>query len=133
MPDYLKVWTTVGSAGTLTQTDLAKVTLHGSIIQLGGEVVSTGAGSASTSASAVILNTVQAVVRYNLTPVDGLFITGAFRYHLQFRFRNHITAKLMEVDMLAGTESSSFSSTVRAFHPSPAFRFRRYRRLRTRP
>jgi hypothetical protein len=121
MPDYLKVWTTVGSAGTLTQTDLAKVTLHGSIIQLGGEVVSTGAGSASTSASAVILNTVQAVVRYNLTPVDGLFITGAFRYHLQFRFRNHITAKLMEVDMLAGTEKQLIFFNSQSFPSQPGF------------
>ena len=34
MDDKLKIWTTVGSAGILNQADLAKVTLHGSIIQL---------------------------------------------------------------------------------------------------
>jgi hypothetical protein len=35
MDDKLKIWTAVGSAGSLNQADLAKVTLHGSIIQVG--------------------------------------------------------------------------------------------------
>jgi hypothetical protein len=39
MDDKLKIWTTVGSAGILNQADLAKVTLHGSIIQIGVNIV----------------------------------------------------------------------------------------------
>ena len=121
MPDNVKVWTTVGSAGTLTQVDLAKVTLHGSIIQLGAEVVSTGGGTATTPALAAVQNTVQAVVRYNLTPVDGLFLTGPFHYHLQIRFRNHIIARLMETDMLSGTERQLISFNSQSFPPQPGF------------
>jgi hypothetical protein len=121
MPDNVKVWTTVGSAGTLAQADLAKVTMHGSIIQLGAEVVSTGGGTATTSALAAVQNTVQAVVRYNVTPVDGLFLTGAFHYHLQIRFRNHITARLMETDMLTGTERQLISFNSQSFPPQPGF------------
>jgi hypothetical protein len=121
MPDNVKVWSTVGSAGTLTQTDLAKVTLHGSIIQLGAEVISTGGGTATTLAHAAVQNTVQAVVRYNLTPVDGLFLTGAFHYLLQIRFRNHITARLMETDMLTGTEKQLIVFNSQSFPPQPGF------------
>jgi hypothetical protein len=35
MDDKLKIWTAVGSAESLNQADLAKVTLHGSVIQVG--------------------------------------------------------------------------------------------------
>ena len=121
MPDNVKIWTNVGSAGTLTQADLAKVTLHGSIIQLGAEIVSTGGGTTTTSALAAAQNTVQAVVRYNVTPVDGLFLTVPFRYHLQIRFRNHITAKLVETDMLSGTEKQLISFNSQSFPPQPGF------------
>jgi hypothetical protein len=122
MPDNVKVWTTVGSAGTLSQADLAKVTMHGSIIQLGSEIVSTGGSPATTAVlAAAVQNTTQAVVRYNITPVDGLFITGAFHYHLQIRFRNHITARLMEADMLTGTEKQLIAFNSQSFPPQPGF------------
>jgi len=121
MPDNVKVWTTVGSAGTLSQADLAKVTLHGSIIQLGAEIVSTGGGASTTAAAAPVQTTVQAVVRYNLTPVDGLFLTGGFRYHLQLRFRNHVLARLMETDMLTGTEKQLILFNSQSFPPQPGF------------
>ena len=39
MEDLKKSWTTVGSAGSLNQADLAKVTLHQSTIQLGTELL----------------------------------------------------------------------------------------------
>jgi hypothetical protein len=110
MDDQLKVWTTVGSAGTLNQADLAKVTLHQSIIQLGTELVpplpnQPAAGSAAFDLGANI-PTIQAVVRYNVTPVEGLFfVTTNFRYHLQLRFRGQVAARLMEVDLENGTET----------------------------
>src|SRR5579872_1722968 len=98
--DNVKVWTTVGSAGTLNQADLAKVSLHQSIIQLGSELTTTtGPSVAAPVPGGVLQSTIQAVVRYNITPVDGLFLTGHFKYALQVRFRNHITAKLMEADI----------------------------------
>jgi hypothetical protein len=108
MADLDKVWTSVGSAGTLNQADLAKVTLHQSIIQLGTELSTqpTAAPAAGTADAGVSLPTMQAVVRYNVTPVDGLFNPAHFRYSLQFRCRGQITAKLMEVDLTSGTETA---------------------------
>jgi hypothetical protein len=56
-------------------------------------------------------NGVQAVVRYNVTPVAGLFpepiqpLPGRFKYGLRIRCLNQITAKLMEVDLKTGAES----------------------------
>ena len=38
MDDGWKAWTTVGSAGTLDQTDLAKVHLFQSVVQLGTDL-----------------------------------------------------------------------------------------------
>jgi hypothetical protein len=105
MNNIKKIWTTVGSAGTLNQTDLAKVSLHQSIIQL-----ATGAPSSS-----------EAIVRYNLTPVDGVFFLGNFRYGLQIRFRGKIVAKLMEVDLANGTETQLILFDSSKFPRSPAF------------
>jgi hypothetical protein len=109
MADLNKVWTTVGSAGTLNQVDLANVTLHESIIQLGTEVL-----PPLTAAPAVGMGpggrvnfpTVQAVVRYNVTPVEGLFNVPPFKYNLLFRCRGQITANLIEVDFESGMETS---------------------------
>ena len=121
MPDNLKVWTTVGSAGTLNQADLAKVTLHQSIIQLGAELSNTGGAAAAPVPGGVLQNTIQAVVRYNVTPVDGLFLPGPFKYQLQVRFRNHITAKLMEVDLATGAEKQLLLLDSQSFPPNPNF------------
>lgn len=113
MSDEVRVWTTVGSAGTLNQADLAKVSLHQSIVQLGAEVITTQ-GVATTAAVQVpgpVLTNVHATVRYNVTPVDGLFPpllpngqVPPFHYVFEILFRNHVTAKLMEVDLSTGAE-----------------------------
>jgi hypothetical protein len=103
MDDSLKVWTTVGSAGTLDQADLAKVHLFQSIVQLG---VDFGSTQGAAAAARVIAPTTQAVVRYNVTPVDGLFFPmTAFTYQLQVRYRGHVSAKLMQVSVNTGEET----------------------------
>jgi hypothetical protein len=130
-----KTWTTVGSAGTLNQADLAKVTLHHSIIQLGVDLLppmpteaaaaqitvaakqlaaaATQLAAAATQAAGatpqaeLTFPTLRAVVRYNVTPVDGLFtVRGSLvSYVLRARFRGQVSAKLMEVDMDTGIET----------------------------
>ena len=124
MDDGIKVWTTVGSAGTLNQSDLAKVTLHQSIIQLGidfpGSTPTAGAAVAATPIGP-IGPTSQAVVRYNVTPVDGLFMTGRVNYTLQIRYRGTITAKLMEVDLSSGTEKQLLPFGTDRFPPVSGF------------
>jgi len=116
MDDSLKVWTTVGSAGIMDQADLAKVHMLQSIVQLG---VDLGSTQGAAAAARVTTPTTQAVIRYNVTPVDGLFFpTAAFTYQLQLRYRGHVNAKLMQVNINAGEEtqlvlfdSTSFPST----------------------
>jgi hypothetical protein len=108
MTDQMKIWTTVGSAGTLNQTDLAKVQLHQSIVQLGTDVIiDTGTTARAASVAPRFgAPTVQAVVRYNVTPVDGLFPPGSFfGYDLKIRYRGQITARLMQVDINTGEET----------------------------
>ena len=127
MDNQLKVWTTVGSAGALNQTDLAKVSLHQSVIQLGAELFPQASTKVATAQVAtpphlgLNLPTIQAVVRYNVTPVDGLFIEGKFKYQLQVRFRGRITAKLMQVDPENGTETQLILFDSNSFPPKPNF------------
>ncbi len=115
MDDGHKVWTTVGSAGTLDQTDLAKVHLFQSIVQLGADL---GSAQGGTAAARAIFPTTQAVVRYNVTPVAGLFFVDKnFKYQLRLRFRGHVTAKLMQVPIEGGEETAliQFDQTSNGF------------------
>jgi hypothetical protein len=127
MEDLEKSWTTVGSAGTLVQADLAKVTLHQSIIQLGTELApppATAAVADAPRADLVTLPTTQAVVRYNVTAADGLFNTPPFAYELRLRCRGQISAKLVEVDLASGTENTRIqfnSNNHNAFEDQHAF------------
>jgi len=127
MEDLQKSWTTVGSAGILNQTDLAKVTLHQSIIQLGTELLpppSTVAVADAPAVHLVHLPTMQAVVRYNVTSTAGLFNTGSFAYRLQLRCRGQISAKLIEVDLASGMEKTRIqfnSNNHTAFEDQVAF------------
>jgi len=102
MADLDKVWTTVGSTGILNQVDLAKVTLHQSIIQLGTEIITQP--PAATIAGLANLPSIQAVVRYNVTSVDGLFNSARFKYKLLLRCRGQVSANLIEVDLASGVE-----------------------------
>jgi hypothetical protein len=132
MDDKQKIWTTVGSAGILDQVDLAKVSLHQSIIQLGVAIAPPPATHAATAPHAAGqlgagFQTVQAVARYNITPVDGLFFeqvsTNPFHYALQLRYLGHVTAKLKQVDLGTGSEEDLilFDSTSPFFEVKPAF------------
>jgi hypothetical protein len=112
MDDSLKVWTTVGSAGTLDQADLEKVHMLQSIVQLGVDLGSTQGAAAATR---VAIPPTQAVLRYNVTPVDGLFFpTAKFTYQLQLRYRGHVNAKLVQVSIDTGEETPLvlFDSTL---------------------
>jgi hypothetical protein len=128
MDDLLKVWTTVGSAGTLNQADLAKVSLHQSVVQLGVDVlppVSMQFAAAQVTRATAHLGpnfpTIEAVVRYNVTPVDGLFLTGKFKYQLQIRCRGQISARLMQVDIENGQETQLLPDGTNSFQASPDF------------
>lgn len=110
-PEINKIWTTVGSAGTVDETDVSKVFFDRSVVQMGRPL----AGKLPTSKQSLF--TQSAVIRYNVTPVDGLFTpicrsefgkdcTGR---QLQLRYLAtpgaRIIAKLIEVDMATGAET----------------------------
>lgn len=110
--DVDKNWTTVGSAGTLDETSVGKVFFDQSKVQM-GQVVE----PPLPNPSSVILNqTVSAVIRYNVTPVDGFFVRRAcltnnsLDVQLTLRYLAsgpgaRVVAKLIEVDLATGTET----------------------------
>jgi hypothetical protein len=76
MGDEVRIWTSVGSAGTLSTTDLAKVTLDNAVVALGQEIVPPRPSTPEDPSAGVPQTS--AVVRYNIPPVDGLFLTSPF-------------------------------------------------------
>lgn len=106
-PDFEKLWTTVGSAGTVDEADVTKVILNRSTAQIGAPLVN----QPLAKKAIISFPTVSAVIRYNVTPVDGLFAfpQAAHGFILRVRFlatnRSGVTAKLVEVDLNSGTET----------------------------
>lgn len=126
-PDYNKIWTTVGADGTVDETDAKKVFFDHSVVQMGHPVggnlpaanpAKTTADSSIAQKPAVIISpTESAVIRYNVTPVDGLFASppggnapGAPGIQLKLRYlavglKAQVVAKLIEVDLATGVET----------------------------
>lgn len=115
--DSDKLWTTVGSDGTVDEADASKVRFDHSIVQLGSLAIVQAKRRVS-----ILPRTQSAVIRYNVTPVDGLFVTPTtspglkltLRY-LDTDSRAQVVAKLIEVDLATGLE------TQRLFFDSNAF------------
>lgn len=103
MADDGRYWTTVGSAGTLSAADLAKVSLNNAVITLGHGIAPPPATAAEDPS--IGLPHISAVVRYNVTPVDGLFAEGLFVYVLQLTYRGAVQARLVQFDHSTGTET----------------------------
>ncbi len=127
--DYTKHWTTVGSAGTVDEADVSKIEFNKNAVQLKGsgpivvqrlqnaETATTETRSPETTpdatSEAIISSpTETAVVRYNVTPVDGLFTASPYgigynalgmtvRY---LAIQGRVIIRLVEVDVFTGTE-----------------------------
>jgi hypothetical protein len=113
-----KVWTTVGSAGTLDESSMGKVFFDHGTVQMGHPI----SGPKPLKENAALPPQIQsAVIRYNVTPVDGLFTLqaspcvveaggGCAFYGLTVRClaagnSGKVTANLIEIDMATGTET----------------------------
>jgi hypothetical protein len=123
MSDEVRVWTTVGSAGTLSATDLAKVTLHNAVIALGRDIVKSAASAPDDSAA---VPPITAIVRYNITPVDGLFPASAtpldrFHYRLQLLYRGTVRARLVQVSLANGADHDLLHFDSTDFPPAHSF------------
>ena len=112
--DYSKLWSCVGSAGVVDPADVERVVMIGPVIQLGpgGGAVVGDLAEAAAPPAAPKFQTIQAVVRYGVTPVAGVSTYPEYKnkeiYQLGLRFRigeGTIGAKLMQVDVLTGAES----------------------------
>lgn len=135
--DYQRHWTTVGSAGTVDEADTAKVEFNKSTVQMKGSGVIVAQPIASfaeaktteaTAASVIALPTESAVVRYNVTAVDGLFMGAPYgtgdTYGMTVRYwasgsAARVVVRLMEVDIYTGVEvermkldSANFASST---------------------
>jgi hypothetical protein len=130
--DGNKMWTTVGSTGTLDKNDVSKVSLGHSIVQIG--IALAGNMPVAQNLSVLPTFTESAVVRYNVTPVDGLFnpppvsAPNTQGVHLQLRYlavRAQVIAKLIEVDLATGVETTrlTFNSSDSAFPPVDGYHF----------
>lgn len=121
--DLQKVWTTVGSAGRVDETSTAKVVFEGSIVQLGPVIE-------HPVPAALPPQTESAVIRYHVTPADGLFDprspcsvgTGNNCPGIKLELRYvasgpdaQVTAKLIEVDLATGSETELLSFDSKDF------------------
>jgi len=122
MEDYLKIWTTVGSAGSVTAKDLAQVRLENGVIALGHDVASPASGPTVDPSAA--FPPVTAVVRYNVTPVDGLFFPpppAEYHYQLQVCYRGAVRARLVRVALADGAENDLLHFDSTAYPPAHTF------------
>jgi hypothetical protein len=124
-PDFNRIWTTVGSAGTVDEASTNKVLLDHSTAQLGRLlIIQPAARSAKRRAGVIGAQLESAVIRYNVTPVDGFFVFPQVSFpnsagvELRVRFLNSgggakVIATLIEVDQATGVETTRmiFDST----------------------
>lgn len=115
VPAASKIWTTVGSAGTVDDTDGSKVTFDHGTAQVGRRPLINQSAAATSpaappqAAADAFNQTTSAVIRYNLTPVDGLFVPGS-AIELELRYLDvgrdaQVIVELIEADLANGTEN----------------------------
>jgi hypothetical protein len=106
-PDGNRFWTTVGSAGTLDEASEGKVFFDRAVVQKGDTLVVAPATRQIRTDGTTVDTTDSAVIRYNVTAVDGLF--GLPDLAMIVRFRDEgktarVIAQLIEVDLATGAE-----------------------------
>lgn len=109
MQDNQKLWSSVGSAGTVDLADLDKVVFDNSIVELIGITPVIFESRHLAISTAPILTHIRAVVRYGVTPVDGITNPNSqLAYGLTLRYRDgagQVTARLIQVEIATGTET----------------------------
>jgi hypothetical protein len=113
--DYSKLWSCVGSAGAVNPADSQKVVLSNSAVQLGpslGGIVQEKVARAAAPPVGLPTETIQAVIRYGVTPVTGVSTSPEYQsqesYQLGLRCRigqGTIVARLIQVNVESGEES----------------------------
>lgn len=82
-PDANRLWTTVGSDGTVDEASAGKVFFDHGMVQRGRPLAGSSTASAAPApaapAPAAPVQQTSAVMRYNVTAVDGLFAGGGLQ------------------------------------------------------
>ena len=115
------MWITIATWSGLSReaADLAKVSLEKSVITLGVGLAPPPADAAEEPA--IGFPTTSAVVRYNVTPVDGLFLDGRISYTLQFTYMGRVKARLGQFNILTGADTDVIHFDSASFAPAHTF------------
>ncbi|HEX3577327.1 MAG TPA: hypothetical protein VHY33_02090 [Thermoanaerobaculia bacterium] len=120
-PDISRFWTSVGSAGTVDEADVAKIFFDHAVAQSGRPLTSTTAAAAPGT---VAVPPVSAVIRYNVTAVDGLFTPNTLRLRIRYLATGpsaRVVAKFREVDIATGIETDRITFDSRLFAATNAY------------
>jgi len=106
----VKSWSTAGSTGTADKNDLNKIVYSNGTVAF-PEVVQGPQSSARRAAAGLQLQTVQAVIRYNVTAADGLFFDSG-RLCMEVRFRDdgnraRVFLRLLKLSVSDGTSATT--------------------------
>jgi len=117
IPAANRIWTTVGSAGTVDETDGSKIFFDHGTAQIGQPLIgpastptaTAGQPTQAAQATTVLSETASAVIRYNITPVDGQFAAGG-AIEMNLRYLDvgrdaQVFVELIEVDFATGGEN----------------------------
>lgn len=130
-PDNDRAWTTIGSAGTVDVADVSKVFFDKSKVQMGRVLAVTK----SARVRPIVTHQIQsAVIRYNVTAVDGLFTPKpecrpekCIGPQLTLRFiadgpSARVLVKLIEVDLATGSETVRLSIDSNVSAPGKGYK-----------
>jgi hypothetical protein len=117
-----KSWSTAGSTGTADKVDLNKIVYSNGIVSF---PESPGTQVSSVLPVSFQLQTVQAVVRYNVTAADGLFFPSG-RHCMSVRFRDdgnraRVFLRLIQSNLENGSTASLLTFDSNSFAPQPNF------------
>ena len=117
-----KSWSTAGTTGTADKVDLNKIVYSGGIVSF---PETTGTQLTSKRLQALPLQTVQAVVRYNVPAVDGLFFPSG-RHCMVARFRDdgdraRVLLRLVQFNLEGGNTTTLLTFDSNSFSPQANF------------
>jgi len=118
----VKSWSTAGSTGTADKVDLNKIVYSNGIVAF-PEIQ--GTQLSARRAATLPLQTVQAVIRYNVTAADGIFL-DAGRLCMVVRFRDdgnraRVFLRLLKLNLEDGTTATLLSFDSNLFTPQQDF------------
>jgi hypothetical protein len=123
MIDSNKLWSSVGSAGIVDPADIGKVVFAGPVAQMPGVVLA----PPQTAATAAVPSPTKAIIRYPVTPVDGVGLQSnpIERYVLNVlarQGRGSIHVRFLQVPIVTGPtpeigQTALFDFPIQNAHP----------------